>query len=382
MDKLSDKYLKRGAKPRQPLSSPPRKPAGNRPRSPQNEALRKRVNEHRRRQSASFFIVLGIGIILVALLWWPITTQSNRQTNAFSIFTGAISANRPLPAYFGGSQDTSILVVGLDLEPPHRSDTVMVMHLGLDTLQARVVSVPRDLRVELPTGGHDKLAHAYPFGEQHDGQGLEWVKQSVEKLLGVQVPYYVQINFDGFVQLVDDLGGVDIYVERALKYRDRAQDLVIDIQPGYQHMDGETLLKYVRFRHDALGDIGRMERQQNAILAVLAALKQGDTYRRLPAVVTSLRDTFVTNLTWDQIAALSRQVPKINDENIRSMTVPSDCTMMHGVSYQVASDDQVGSAVAFMQDLSPYVETSEPLEESNNTAEGNGEGGGGQPSGD
>ncbi len=367
MDKLSDKYLKRpGIKPRRPLSSPPR--------YPQNEALRKRVSAHRRRQNTSFFIVLGIGVILVALLWWPITTQSNRQTNAFNIVAGALSPTRPLSSYFGGASDVRILVVGIDLEPPHRSDTVMVIHLGLDTLQARVVSVPRDLRVELPTGDCDKLAHAYPYGEQRNEQGLEWVQQSVEKLLGIEIPYYVQINFEGFIQFVDALGGVDIDVEKALKYRDRAQKLEINIAPGYQHMDGETLLKYVRFRHDALGDIGRMQHQQTAILAVLESLKRGDTYRRLPAVITSMRDTFETNLAWDQIAALSRQIPNVHNENVRSMTVPSEPTMRNGVSYQEATKEMVAQAISFMEDLSPYVETSEPVEESNDSAGGNGGG--------
>jgi anionic cell wall polymer biosynthesis LytR-Cps2A-Psr (LCP) family protein len=204
------------------------------------------------------------------------------------------------------------------------------------------------------------------------------VQQSVEKLLGVDIPYYVQINFDGFVQLVDAMGGVDITVEKALKYRDRAQNLDIDIAPGFQHMDGETLLKYVRFRHDALGDIARMERQQKAILAVLAALKQGDTYRRLPAVVSGMYDTFKTNLTPDQIYALSRQIPNIADGNIRTMTVPSDSTMMHGVSYQVANAEQVGSAAAFLEDLLPFVETSAPTGESNDTAAGTGTEGGTQ----
>lgn len=361
LDKLADKYLKRlGPKPRKPLSSPPRRPP--------SEALRKRVTKHRRRQNAALFTAFGIGIAVCVLLWWPITIQNNRRTNAFSIVAGTLSVTRPLPSYFGGDSDIYILVVGLDYEPPHRSDSVMVMHLGLENLQARVVSVPRDLRVKLPTGDSDKLAHAYPFGEQRDGQGIEWVRHSVENLLGREMPYYVEVHFDGFVQLVDALGGVDIDVEKAMKYRDRAQDLVIDIKPGYQHMDGLTLLKYVRFRHDALGDIGRMERQQKALRAVLEALKQGDTYCRIPSVVTSMRDTFVTNLSWDQLAALSRQVPKVSGENIRSITIASEPTMRNGVSYQAASAEMVADAIAFLEDLTPAVETTEPLDESNEVA--------------
>lgn len=371
MDKLSDKYLGkgRGAKPRQPLSSPPRKPVAALQRKPPSEALRRRIAEHRRRQNSLLFIVLGIAFIVMAMLWWPITTGSGMRTSPYRIVANTIAPARALPYYFQGEDDIHILLVGIDLEPPHRSDTVMVLHINLETLESRIVSIPRDLRVELPTGDYDKLAHAYPFGEQHEGQGLEWVRQSAEKLLGVEIPYYVQINFDGFVQLVDALGGVDINVEKALKYTDHAQNLVIDIAPGYQHMDGTTLLKYVRFRHDALGDIARMERQQKAMQAVLTTLKQGETYRRLPAVVSGMYDTFKTNLTWDQIRALSRQVPRITGEMLRSMSVPSDSTLMHGVSYQVANDEQVSTAVAFLEDFA-LVETQEPSGESNDTSAG------------
>jgi len=320
-------------------------------------------------------IFLPLGILVTALLvwlFWPLYTATGVSTSRAGILAGTLGPLRPLTSYFHGEDSIHVLFTGLDKDPPHRSDTVMVGHLDLRTLQMRVLSVPRDLRVELPDGSRDKLAHAYVYGHQREGDGSQWVRESVARELGIDIPYFVTINFDGFVELVDALGGVDLEVEKALKYRDRAQDLVIDIPAGPQHMDGETLLKYVRFRHDATGDIGRMERQQKAIHAVLAALKERGMWRSAVAMLPATRDAFETNLTLDQLTALARQVPRIKDSFIRTMTLPSESTMFDGVSYQVTTSEWLAEGVGFLEDLSPRAEAPRGTEEPDqppNTAE-------------
>ncbi len=336
-----------------------------------NDRIRRRISAHRRRKTnilLGIFLPLGIIVLglLLFLMFRPMETASGGKTTAYHVMMRAITSD-PLPTYFDHQRDIYALFVGLDHDPPHRSDTVMLAHIDLNTLQSRVLSVPRDLRVQMPSGGWDKLAHAYVYGRQRDNDGVAWVKQSVEGLLGIEATYYFVIKFDGFVKLVDSVGGVNIDVKKALKYRDRAQDLVIDIPAGEQHMDGEQLLKYVRFRHDALGDIGRMQRQQNAIHALIAALKRGRSYTRIPAIIGAMSDTFETNLRLDQIAALARAVPDIQDDYIQSMTLFSDSTTIDGISYQVTDSKSVAEALAFLEDLSPPVETETADEESKDT---------------
>jgi|GEM_PF-1889245 len=350
----------------------PRKPSSQPSRWQMEQAVKKRVAAHRRRQTNMLLAVfLPAGIIVLALLiwlFWPVYTATGVQTSRARIIANTITPGRSLPPYFHGADSIHVLFVGLDRDPPHRSDTVMVANLDLKSLQTRVLSVPRDMRVRLPEGSYDKLAHAYVYGQQHDGAGVEWVESSLHDLLGVEVPYHVVVNFDGFVKLVDALGGVDIDVEKPLKYVDHAQNLRIDIPEGLQHMDGEMLLKYVRFRHDAMGDIGRMQRQQKAMRAVLSTLKKRGAYRRLPTVLSALSETFQTNFTLDQLTALARRVPDVKDEFIQTATVYSEEERFNGVSYQTATDEWIREGVEFLENLMPQIETESAEEESNGEA--------------
>jgi len=374
LDRLSEKMLAKARSKRKPADAHrgPRKPGTQPSRWQMDQAVKKRVAAHRRRQTTTLLaIFLPAGIVVLALLvwlFWPVYTATGVQTSRAKIIANTITPGRSLPPYFQGADSIHVLFVGLDRDPPHRSDTVMLANLDLRTLQARVLSVPRDLRVRLPEGSYDKLAHAYVYGQQHGGAGAEWVESSLHDLLGVEVPYYVLINFDGFVKLVDALGGVDIDVEKPLKYVDHAQNLVIDIPEGRQHMDGEKLLKYVRFRHDAMGDIGRMQRQQKAMRAVLSTLKKRGAYRKLPSVLSALSETFETNFTLDQLTALARRVPDVEDEFIQTATVYSEEERFNGISYQITTDEWIREGVEFLENLIPQIETESAEEESNGEA--------------
>ncbi len=371
MDRLSEKMLAKARNKRKPADAHrgPRKPGSQPSRWQMDQAVKKRVAAHRRRQTSMLLaIFLPAGIVVLALLiwlFWPVHTATGVPTSRAKIIANTITPGRSLPPYFHGADSIHVLFVGLDRDPPHRSDTVMVANLDLRSLQTRVLSVPRDMRVRLPEGSYDKLAHAYVYGEQRDGAGVEWVESSLDDLLGVEIPYYILINFDGFVKLVDALGGVNIDVEKPLKYVDHAQDLVIDIPAGLQHMDGEMLLKYVRFRHDAMGDIGRMQRQQKAMRAVLSTLKKRGAYRRLPSVLAALSETFETNFTLDQLTALARRVPDVEDEFIQTATVYSEEERFNGVSYQVATREWLQESLEFLENLIPRIETESAPGESN-----------------
>jgi len=122
------------------------------------------------------------------------------------------------------------------------------------TKSVSLLSVPRDTRVKIPGHGWDKINHAYANG------GSQLSQKAVENLLGIPIDYYVTIDFAGFYKIVDAVGGVDVDVEKRMYYEDPYDELVIDIQPGMQHMNGKTAIQYVRYR-DSEGDIGRIERQ-------------------------------------------------------------------------------------------------------------------------
>ena len=311
-----------------------------------------RLIRHRKRQRAkAIAIVLVLTLLLVGLgsvLYWPLKTSTGESTTRARILANIMTSARPLSYFFYGKDSINVLVVGLDKDPPHRSDTVMVVNVGLNDLQINILSIPRDLLVILPNGHQDKLAHAYAYGEGQERNGIRWVKESIENLLGLPIDFYVAVDFDGFVKTVDVIGGIPIYVDKHLRYRDRAQNLVIDIPAGEQVMDGETLLDYVRFRHDALGDIGRTKRQQQALTAVLKKLKETRSWDTTLRLVRTLYTSVKTNFTLDQLVALARRLDDFSEDKIYAETLNSASTLIKGISYQQATNKDILRGVEFL----------------------------------
>ncbi|HDS29484.1 MAG TPA: LytR family transcriptional regulator, partial [Firmicutes bacterium] len=157
-----------------------------------------------------------------------------------------------------GSDKLTFVLLGYDEVDKwaHRSDTLMIGAVDFYAATVKVVALPRDTLVHIPRRGFQKVNSAYAYG----GENL--VRQTMENFFGVPVDYVISVNYDGFREVVDALGGVDIYVERAMHYDDRRGNTHIHIEQGWNHFDGAEALNYARFRHDAKGDIGRIERQQ------------------------------------------------------------------------------------------------------------------------
>lgn len=312
--------------------------------------VRDRVLRHRKRHRRSMLILIALVALvsasIAAALFWPLTSPTGERRTAGQMLSNLVAKMKPLPYYFGGRENVYILLIGVDKEPPHRSDTVIVANLDLNNEEVNLLSVPRDTMVSLPGGRRDKLAHAYAFGENGDGNGKDWVRYAVEELLGIEIPYYAVMDFDGFVRVVDTLGGVEIDVEKPLRYTDRSQDLVIDIPAGRQKLNGEELLKYVRFRHDALGDIGRTARQQEAILSIMEKIKNERDWKRVFLLVKTFISSVQTNLSLDQLVALARRISDFDSQSLHATTLEGKPEMINGVSYYLASAEQVSKALS------------------------------------
>ena len=154
-----------------------------------------------------------------------------------------------------------------------RSDTLMVATLDPKKDQAALMSVPRDTRVKIKGHGWDKINAAYAYGSAKGGPeaGEKLAQRTVEDFLGVNMDHYVVVNIQAFQKIIDAIGGIDIDVEKRMYYEDPWDDdggLIIDLQPGMQHMDGKTAVTYVRYR-DEEGDIGRIKRQQKFMKACM-----------------------------------------------------------------------------------------------------------------
>jgi len=186
----------------------------------------------------------------------------------------------------------NILIMGEDdVEGSRRSDTVLFATIDIDDANMRVLALPRDTRVEIPRHGHQKLNHAFAYG------GADLMRATVERYLDEPILYYVVVDYDSFPALVDAIGGVEIDVPKRLKYVDRAGGLNIDIPAGKQTMDGKTALHFVRFRMDALGDIGRIQRQQQFMKALIKKAYDPRTIVKLPDVTAQMVKLFKTDMS-------------------------------------------------------------------------------------
>ncbi len=239
-----------------------------------------------------------------------------------------------------GKERINVLILGIDErgfeQGPWRTDTMMIATLDPVTLQAGVLSIPRDLWVKIPEFKEARINTAHFYGDAYDypGGGPALAKKTVEVNLGISPQYYVRVNFDGFIRMIDLIGGVDIYVEKEINdptypaYDNTGYDPLY-IPAGEQHFDGELALKYVRTRHGS-SDFSRARRQQQLIRAVLQKVKDPVVLAKLlpkaGEVFDILGDTIQTDLTRDEILALANLALKVDSETIRFGVIDEKCT--------------------------------------------------------
>jgi LCP family protein required for cell wall assembly len=241
-----------------------------------------------------------------------------------------------LSDHFRGRDRITILLVGADNSGGRGlADTVILAVVTPATDEISAVSVPRDSRVEVPGLGPRRINTAHAYG------GIQLTTQTVEMLLGIPIDYYVDVNVLGLVKVVDAIGGVDLEVEKRMLYHDRSQRLDIDLQPGFQHLNGTQAMGYVRFRHDAIGDLGRMERQRKFLRVVMDKLFSPDNLARLPALAQTFIDTVQTNLSVKDLLSLKRIAERNGPEAIRTATLPGVPKMIHGQSMIELDANQV-----------------------------------------
>ena len=235
-------------------------------------------------------LVAFVGLLLIAAAGWLALIIISRVDDLF--FPGQALPVGGLGSLPGvqdeGDQEGQInfLIMGLDRRPregniPTRTDTMFVLTIDKKTKSAGILGIPRDLWVEIPTksgGGYyeQRINTAYAAGatQGYSGGGAGLVKRVIEHNLGVPIDHYVVIDFQGFVKIIDDLGGIDVFVEEEVNDPYYSEtELPGDYHPlhfevGLTHMDGQTALDYSRTRFDS-SDLDRIQRQQQVIFAAI-----------------------------------------------------------------------------------------------------------------
>jgi cell envelope-related function transcriptional attenuator common domain len=271
-----------------------------------------------------FFVMMGVGAIL-----------GGQLNNLFfeSVQTKDIKGKA-----------INILLMGIDARDASsnsRSDTMILASIDPSTKKIAMVSIPRDTRIKTSSGQYDKI------NSINYVDGPEAACKEVGKLLNISVDYYVITNFGGFGDIVDALGGVHINIDTNMVHPDPVNpSLAINLSKGYQYLNGQQALAYVRYRGGPTADIGRTENQQKFIKALAAEMLQTKTILKLPQLIPQLYKNVRTNLPLSDMVYLANMAQKLDVSNMNVQTLPGyflhdDST---GASYWEA-DKQIASTL-------------------------------------
>ncbi|MGE5660232.1 MAG: LCP family protein [Actinomycetota bacterium] len=237
------------------------------------------------------------------------------------------------------TRPVNILVLGLkvltsDLEDPPKdnlgyiawvdgfkglTDTMLLLRFDPPNKKLIVLSIPRDSRTYIEGRGLAKINEAHYYG------GPALAAKSVSKLLGgVGIDRYVVVNVQGMKSLVDALGGLNMYVPKDMKYIDESQHLFINLKAGQQRLTGEQVVQYLLYRHDDLGDIGRVQRQQLLMRAFADQTFNIGTLSRLPQLLSAIQSHIDTNLTIEELVALVGFSTQTKRSDIQMLMVPGE----------------------------------------------------------
>ncbi len=216
-----------------------------------------------------------------------------------------------------GAKPFTFLFLGCDIGGfKGNTDAIMLVRVEPEASRISVMSVPRDTRVQIPKHGYHKLNAANQIG------GPALTTKLVEEITGAKVDFYALVDFEGFKELIDALGGIEIDVERNMFKVDPYQNLRINLKKGRQRLNGEQAMGYVRFRDDTFGDITRVERQQKFFKALLNRVKEPDAFNNLPALVRQSLRTVRTNISLGTALTLLDNEYRTIDWQVVSATAP------------------------------------------------------------
>lgn len=225
------------------------------------------------------------------------------------------------------TRPVNILVMGIDRvpdAPSHssasfngRSDTMLLLRVDPSDNSVKVLSIPRDTQVDSPELTIQKINQANADG------GPALAARIVSSTLNdVPIDRYVRVTTDAFRELVDLVGGVEVFVPYPMRYVDKTQQLDISLDPGWQLLDGEQAEKFARYRHDKYGDIGRVQRQQVLLKALRQRLVSPAILPRLPQLLRVMQKYVDTNVSLEEMLALANFGIKLDRADIQMVMLP------------------------------------------------------------
>ncbi len=278
-----------------------------------------------------FTAAISAGIGAITALFAPVEPQFISRV----LDAAGFNYNSSNSSAYSLSRPVNILILGIDRVPETaanspkifegRSDTILLFHLDPRDKSINLISVPRDTKVQIPGIRFSKINEANARG------GAALATRVVSTILNnVTIERYVRVSSGAFRELVDLLGGVEVFVPRAMSYTDTAQKLKINLAQGWQILNGEQAEQFARFRNDGLGDIGRIQRQQSLIQAIRNSFKSPSVLVRLPEIVRLMQKYVDTNLNFEEILTLTNFGLQLDRDNFKMVMLPGRSSLGQG----------------------------------------------------
>lgn len=322
---------------------------------------RLRRHKRRRRRFLKIFMLIGLVsfLILGGGLGYFAWKLSDVAADTQETLNRGEKSEKREEAVDPKQDNISVLFLGVDDrsgELEGRTDAMVVATFNKDEESVKMTSIPRDSLVTIPQHGEDKITHAHAFG------GTDLAIQTVEELLDIPVDYYVKLNFDAFIEIINALDGVEVDVPFSFTEQDsEGNHGAISIQEGRQHLNGEEALAYARMRkQDPRGDLGRGERQQEIIAALIRRSASISSIRNYDEVLTSLEKHMKMNFSFGNLISLHRYANSISDIE-RLQLEGQDLNSDAGYYYQL--NDQ--STHEISQELKAHLEIDVPEHQDN-----------------
>ena len=304
-----------------------------------------RPKRRRLRWGRIFLLLVILAVLLTSVFWGSVWVYTN-ILNAPERKT--VAANTEIEKDEKLNQRINVLLLGIDdgdseadASEPKRTDAMIVASFDPEAHKISLMSLPRDTMVILPGHTHyEKLNSAYTYG------GVAMAKQTIANLLRIPIHYYALLNWQGFIEVINLVGGVDLYVDKDMYYEDPYANLKIDIKHGYQHLDGNLSGQYVRFRTDELGDIGRVQRQQKFLKALGLQMFSVENIAKIPKILATVKNYVETDMDTVTLLKAARTFNILSDNNIRS-------GMLYGNFY-----DSPTSGISYWKSSRPEIEKS------------------------
>ncbi|HZL04584.1 MAG TPA: LCP family protein [Coriobacteriia bacterium] len=294
---------------------------------------RMRIHDTRRRHALKMWLVgiaTVVGVLVVATVVYGFFWYRSVDSNMRKATIDDTKLNDALDDVPDEPQEPfTILLTGNDArkgEEVARADTIILAKVDPGQKKMWMLSIPRDTRVEIPGHGVNKINAARFLGGEADGDAL--LIETVKEFTGIPVNYYMEVSFLGFVKAVDTLGGiwidVDVQIDDWKAASHSKGHKASHIDPGYQLLDGEHALTFVRSRDFPDADFTRMKHQQEFFKALVKQMTKAGNLLKIPSVVNGISKNVVSTLPMGDVVTIARAFQGMNPDDLQTATITGE----------------------------------------------------------